>query len=320
MARDYAGGVLSQAVLKLAGVGEGALSGLVELESLAERWLRREAPARQVWPGLNFVRAEQPGPMHKAAVHSLSLALVISGRKCARVDGREYHYDASHYFVLTSASVIEARVLEASPERPYLAMLVELPPAMVAKTLAALSQLDSDAPPVEDVPAYVARVDARLLDAACRFVRALETEADRRILAPLVLEEMGYLLLTSPHARALRRASLGVRDGQQILQAMEWMRAHTAEPLTVSSIARRAGMSASHFAHCFTELARVSPMRYLKRIRLEQAQALLLGSSTRASEVAQRVGYRSPSHFTRDFKAHFGVPPSQFAREFLGAR
>jgi len=252
--------------------------------------------------------------MAKGTVDSLSLALVISGSKCALVDGREYRYDASHYFVLTSAAVVEARVLEASPERPYLAILLQLPPAMVAKTLAALSQLERDESPAEDVPAYVARVDAELLRAACRFLRALDIEADRKILAPLALEEIGYRLLTSPHARALRRASLDARDGQQILQAMEWMRANAKEPLTVSSIARRAGMSASHFAHCFKELARVSPMRYLKRVRLEQAEQLLLGSATRASEVAQRVGYRSPSHFTRDFKTHFGVPPAQFAR------
>lgn len=259
--------------------------------------------------------------MQKASVDSLSLALVISGRKCARVNGREYFYDASHCFVLTSASVIEARVVQASRERPYLAMLLQLPPAMVAKTLTALSKVDGEVldqeAPAEDVPAYVARVDARLLSAACRFVQALETETDRRILAPLVLEEISYRLLTSPHARALRRASQDTRDGQQILQTMEWMRTHAAESLTVPRIARQAGMSASHFAHCFTELARISPMRYLKRVRLEQAQTLLLGSSTRASEVAQLVGYRSPSHFTRDFKAQFGVPPSQFAREFL---
>src|SRR5688572_4699699 len=154
--------------------------------------------------------------MHKASVHSLSLALVISGRKCARVEGREYHYDASHYFVLTSASVIEARVVEASLERPYLAMLLQLPPALVAKTLTLLSQGESDDSPAEDVPAYVARVDAQLLNAACRFLRALETDTDRRILAPLVLEEICYRLLTSPHARALRGASLAIRDGQQV--------------------------------------------------------------------------------------------------------
>lgn len=311
-------------MLQLPGAGplqsEPLLPELEELGALVEPWLRRDLREPQVWPGLRFVRAERPGAMHKASVDSLSLALVISGGKCVRVEGREYRYDASHYFVLTSASVIEARVTKASPERPYVAMLLQLPPAMVAKTLAALSQVDRDDAPAEDVPAYVARVDARLLNAACRFLRALETEAERRILAPLVLEEICYRLLTSPHARALRRASLGVRDGQQILQAMEWMRTHAAEPLTVPRIARRAGMSASHFAHCFTELARISPMRYLKRIRLEQARALLLGSSTRASEVAQQVGYRSASHFTRDFKAHFGVPPSQFARELLSPR
>lgn len=315
---------MTQAVLKLAGAesspSESPLPELAELESLAQRWLCRDGRNQRVWPGLAFVHTERPGPMQKASVDSLSLALVISGRKCARVNGREYFYDASHCFVLTSASVIEARVIQASRERPYLAMLLQLPPAMVAKTLTALSKVDGevlDQERSEDVPAYVARVDARLLSAACRFVQALETETDRRILAPLVLEEISYRLLTSPHARALRRASQDTRDGQQILQTMEWMRTHAAEPLTVPRIARQAGMSASHFAHCFTELARISPMRYLKRVRLEHAQTLLLGSSTRASEVAHLVGYRSPSHFTRDFKAQFGVPPSQFAREFL---
>lgn len=283
-------------------------------------WVVREGRNETVWPGLTFVRWTRPGPMPKGSVHSLSVAFVVSGRKRARVGGRDYEYDASHYFMLTTANELTAYVVEASDERPYLAMVLELPPALVAKTLTALAEVEPG-PASEEakVPAYVARIEPQLLSAASRFLQALETNADRRILAPLVLEEICYRLLTSPHAQALRRAAGAARDGQQILEAMEWMRRHAAEPLSVPRIARKVGMSASHFAHCFTEVARTSPMRYLKRVRLELAQQLLLGSALRAAEVAGRVGYQSVSHFTRDFKAEFGVPPGQFARRFAEA-
>jgi AraC-like DNA-binding protein len=97
---------------------------------------------------------------------------------------------------------------------------------------------------------------------------------------------------------------------------MRYMRTHAARPLRVEQIARHVGMSASHFAHRFRELARVSPMRYLRQVRLRDARALMLAEGRRPSEVAAHVGFESTSHLTREFKRLFGAAPAEYVRRF----
>ena len=89
--------------------------------------------------------------------------------------------------------------------------------------------------------------------------------------------------------------------------------------LSVEAIARQVAMSPSHFAHRVRVAARMSPMRFVKEVRLDAARTLLLSDGVRASEVALRVGYESPAHFSRDFKRRLGprqhVTPGALAKE-----
>jgi AraC-like DNA-binding protein len=78
-------------------------------------------------------------------------------------------------------------------------------------------------------------------------------------------------------------------------------------------------MSESHFAHRFSEVARVSPMRYLRQLRLDHARALMLGEGARPSEAAARAGFESPSHFNREFKRLYGAPPADYVRRLRAA-
>ncbi|MGZ3437923.1 MAG: helix-turn-helix domain-containing protein, partial [Polyangia bacterium] len=114
----------------------------------------------------------------------------------------------------------------------------------------------------------------------------------------------------------LRAAVARDRDADSIQQAMLFMRAHATRPLSVEEVARHVAMSPSHFAHRFRAVARTSPMRYLKQVRLLDARALLLADGLRVNEAAARVGYESASHFTRDFKSYFGATPADYVRRF----
>jgi len=97
------------------------------------------------------------------------------------------------------------------------------------------------------------------------------------------------------------------------------MRARLTQPISVDEVARSVAMSPSHFAHRFRAVARVSPMRYLKQLRLEQARLLLIGSGARARQAVASVGYESASHFARDFKQSFGASPAAYVRRFRSA-
>src|SRR5690606_31822811 len=112
----------------------------------------------------------------------------------------------------------------------------------------------------------------------------------------------------------------GHSDRQQIRDAMDFIRERAHRRLSVEQIARHVGMSPSHFAHRFRAVARVTPMGYVKTIRMHRARVALLRNGGRASEVALEVGYASTSHFTRDFKNYYGVPPTDFVRQNRVAR
>jgi AraC-like DNA-binding protein len=97
---------------------------------------------------------------------------------------------------------------------------------------------------------------------------------------------------------------------------MEYIADNAHKKLNVEGLAKRAAMSASHFAHRFREITSVSPMRYQKHVRMERARELLLADGMRSGSIAERVGYLSEAQFTRDFKRHFGLAPSLYARTF----
>lgn len=286
-----------------------------ELLALVARHAASEGRTDSPHPGVWFWRRDRPGGRKPSQALTLTLAAILQGRKVAHVGGDTLVYDAANFLVLTGEGEFESEVTEASPERPYLSVSVAMPPEVVARTLIALAEVEVEAAG-EPAPAFVARLEGPVLDALCRLVRALGDPAERTVLAPLCVEELVFRLLRSDAAAVLRRA---VRRGDElkIQETMAFIRANAAARLTVDELARRAAMSPSHFAHRFRAVARVSPMRYVKHVRLHEARRLLLHGA-RAGEAADRVGYASASHFTRDFKSYFGVPPAEYARRSRG--
>ncbi len=274
------------------------------------------------YPGLHFYRVSKPAAFRKLRFHGTRLIVVAQGRKVAHVHGQTLAYDAQHYLVMSGDTELRGQVLEASAERPYLAMCLELPPELVAKNLLAFA--DAEAPEASGAPtalaasengdvAYVSELQASITDAVTRFLNALDDTLDRRVVAPMAVEEIVFRLLRTGAAGIVRGAVQAGDDS--IREAMLYMREHAQNALSVEQVARHVGMSASHFAHRFSAVARTSPMRFLKQLRLEAARELMITSRLRVAEAALRVGYESTSHFNRDFKAAFGSAPGSYARQ-----
>ena len=269
-------------------------------------------------PGAWVYRVDHPEPCRKASTQTLSVGVVLQGRKQVHIDGGVLSYDPSHCLVLTGELDYESHVVEASPSAPYLSVVFAVPPDLVARTLLDLAAV-APLPPQPSTPpqsAFLARVDESVLAPVVRLVRCLDDEAERRILAPLALQELVFRLLRSPAALALRSAACRGGDEGRIADSMAFIRANAQRKLSVEQLAKRAAMSPSHFAHRFRDVARVSPMRYLKHVRLEAARVLLL-QGMRAGELADRIGYASAAHFTRDFKQQFGLAPAQYAKRMM---
>jgi AraC-like DNA-binding protein len=268
-------------------------------------------------PGIYFYRADRPAHFRKAHAFCSTLTVVAQGRKVARFGELELNYAPCHFLLVTGEVIFDGEILEATPARPYLAVTVEIPGELIAKTLLALAEAKV-APPAEPAPAFVSECDPTIKETVTRLLIAIDDPLERRMVAPLVLEELVFRLLRTDGAAVLRKAVSHDRDSESIQQAMLFMREHVTRPLSVEEVARHVAMSPSHFAHRFRAIARTSPMRYLKRLRLQDARTLLVGDNLRVSEAAARVGYESASHFTRDFKSYFGASPAEYVRRLRG--
>jgi AraC-like DNA-binding protein len=200
-------------------------------------------------------------------------------------------------------------VVEASPERPCLAIGISLDLAVVGELLAGGTGASPPGPPTRGLA--LTRAEPPLLDAVGRFVGLLDTPGDIAALAPLVLREITYRVLTGPQGARLRQIAAAGAPAHRIARAVGWLKKHFAEPLGVESLARRVGLRSSAFYLHFKEVTGLSPLQYQKRLRLQEARRLMLGEGLDAARAGFRVGYESPSQFSREYRRLFGAPPRQ---------
>src|SRR5205085_3214847 len=154
-------------------------------------------------------------------------------------------------------------------------------------------------------------VEPQLLDAIGRLVALLDAPRTIGPLAPLVLREITYRVLAGPQGARLRQVAAAGAPAQRIARAVRWLKDHFVDPLRVESLARQARMSLSGFHQHFKAVTGLSPLQYQKWLRLHEARRLMLGEGLDAAEAAFRVGYESPSQFSREYRRLFGAPPRQ---------
>jgi AraC-like DNA-binding protein len=155
----------------------------------------------------------------------------------------------------------------------------------------------------------VSPLDANLLDAVVRLVRLLDTPAEAPFLAPLITREIVYRLLMGEQGDRLRHIAVQGGHTHRIASAIQQLRIEFDQPLRIDDIARELGMSISSFHHHFKAVTAMSPLQFQKRMRLQEARRLMLGEGLNAASAGYRVGYNDASHFNREYKRLFGLPP-----------
>ncbi|MCY1403868.1 HTH-type transcriptional activator RhaS [compost metagenome] len=237
-----------------------------------------------------------------------ALCIMAQGSKEVRLGEEMYRYDALNYMVVSVSVPISGRLLEARPDNPSLAIRLDIDPAEI-------NALIADAGPmgVPSRPAgrglYVDRLDTTLLDAVLRLVRLLDTPKDIAMLAPLIRREILYRLLRSPQGYRLYEIAIGNSQTHRVSQAIQWLNGHFDRPLRIDDLAREVNLSVSTLHHRFKAVTSMSPLQYQKQLRLQEARRLMLNEGLEASAAGYRVGYESPSQFSREYSRLYGAPP-----------
>jgi AraC-like DNA-binding protein len=257
--------------------------------------------------GLLLNRASTPTRLEHS-VFFPAFCVIAQGRKEILLGGSRYWYEPAHYLISTAEVPIASRITEASPERPYLNIILKLDSRLVSSVMV---EADHGAPHSQSLLTAidVSPLDASLLDAVVRLVKLLDSPSDARFLAPMVTREIVYRLLKgAQRGRLAHIAALG-SNTQRITEAITRLRNGFNQPLRIEEVARELGMSVSGFHHHFKTLTAMSPLQFQKHLRLQEARRLMLGEGLDAASAGYRVGYDDASYFNREYKKLFGAPP-----------
>ena len=256
-------------------------------------------------PGLHLVQSSTPRVPFYAVLRPC-FCVIAQGAKVLRLGAAAYRYDPFHYLLVSADLPVTGRIVEASEEQPYLGLRLDLDPALVSQVLVEAAGGPSGA---ERRALDVSPLEADLLDATLRLVRASESPREAAVLAPLVTREIVYRLLVGDQGDRLRHIAVLGGRAHRMAEAVRRLHRQFDRTVRMEELATDLGMSASTFYQRFKDVTGMTPLQFQKEVRLQEARRLLLDGDLDAATAGYRVGYNDPSHFSRDYKRQFGEPP-----------
>lgn len=288
---------------------------LAELAWLTQKYSSADGICTTALPGLRCIKLSAPN-MNLPAVYEPSICVIVQGAKRVLLEEDIYRYSPPQFLAVSVDLPLLGEVLEASAQRPYLCLQIELDPRQIGDLIA---QAGGTHWTRHDTGRglFVGELDGAAQEAVLRLARLLETPKDIPILAPLMLREIHYRLLSGEYGPAIAQIAIAGSSIHTIGQIIRRLKSNLAAPVRVEELAAMANMSPSSFHEHFKAVTAMSPLQYIKRLRLTEARQILLSGNADAASTAYRVGYESPSQFSREYARMFGAPPM---RDIAGIR
>ncbi|MDR2020069.1 MAG: AraC family transcriptional regulator [Treponema sp.] len=287
------------------------------LRSLKDRLLRLvPEPGRYstAIEGLKLARRETDTRVE--CIDDPLVGVFVQGHKRAFIADVEYRCGEGQFIAIGMDLPSVSRITGATPETPHLALSIPLDRSV-------LSQLVAEVEPAPQTRVYqgvtVGAAAAELLDACLRLLNLLDAPERIPVLAPMIIREIHYFLLTGPEGEDFRLLGTAESPNNQIARAISWLREHYRELFNLADLAAQVNMSRTSFCRHFSRITGMSPLRFQKRLRLYEARRLMLTGDTSAETAAFAVGYDSPTQFNREYKRQFGEPPYRDMQRLIAA-
>jgi AraC-like DNA-binding protein len=276
----------------------------------------REGPNPTSLSSVKLYRISRPLPRH-AAVYEPWIIIIAQGSKRAYFSGDVYIYDADNYLVTAVPMPAECEIPRASPADPYLSLTIRVDPAMIGELLLEMGAEPQDTQPIPR-GLYTSPLPQPIKDAAVRLLDCLRSPTDSKVLGPQFVREIVYRVLRGEQGEVLGALAAGNTHFARISRVLDHLHRDYARPIDIESLARQAKMSSSVFYQKFKAVTTMSPLQYIKNVRLDKARLLMIQDGCTASAAAFAVGYESAPQFSREYKRQFGVSPGQDAKIMRG--
>ncbi len=277
------------------------------LKNTLLKWLPAQSRLETAINGMALSRYDEETSDAKCFYYPI-VALVVQGFKRSIIGNMEANYGKLHCMVVGVDMPGVFHITQASPQDPFLSLSVKLDRHIITQLLTEMPSIVTQQEKTEN-PVVISEVSEELLDAFVRLVDLLDTPSRIPILAPMILREIHFHLLTGKQGNCLRLFCASGTQASRVARAISWLRENYVAPLHIEQLAQQVNMAPSTFHRHFRQVTSLSPLQFQKRLRLYEAERLMLVEGKDAGTAALMVGYESGSQFNREYKRQFGAPP-----------
>ena len=264
-----------------------------------------------VIPFLSIIKSSKPTPVRQGVLMP-SFCVVVQGTKKFYLGREIVRYGAGNYLAALIDMPSAGQIVGATKAEPYLGIRMDLTQEETA-SVAMDAKLNMNARPgvKRSAGAFVGRTDPDVLEALVRLLRLLDRPRDVAFLADSIKREIIYRLLMGADGQFFFQNTVTDSRTLALGRSIKWLKENFDRDLVIEDLARSSNMSVSSLRHKFKVVTTMGPLQYQKHLRLQEARRLLLGGTLDATTAALKVGYESPSQFSREYRRLFGLPPSK---------
>lgn len=283
-----------------------------QIKHLIERHLPEAGLVDTALKGVRLFRVTEAMPCIPA-VYEPTVVAILSGTKEAVLDGEHHVYGCDKYLLCPMTLPVEAGTPQACEEDPLLGIVITLEPRMMrALAMEIETAAGGNRPSRGGVPSALALAswDTGFTQSLLRLLELLDNPVALEVLGSGRLRELCYAVLMGEAGTAARRA---FGAGNEIARTIDYLSNHLNEQVTIDDMANHVGMSRAVFHRRFKDATTMSPIQFVKSMRLNNA-AMKIAEGKTVSEAAWDVGYQSASQFSREFKRMYGQSPRQWSQ------
>lgn len=282
------------------------------IRSIVERHTPWAGRTRTPLQGVGLFRVDVPFE-RMPGIYTPSVCAIVAGEKVVHIEDAAHVFNEDRYVCATMPTPVLADVRDASPESPLLGVVIELDASMMSQLVIEARVAYGTAPASEgskkgfDTAVRDDRFDAALAS----LLGLLDDVPAARVLGAGRLREVFFAVL---RGEAGDRLQSDFGGAPALATTLAHVHAHISEDFSIDALARHAGMSRAVFDRQFKAATLLSPLQYIKALRLNEA-SMLIARGENVGAAATAVGYHNASQFSREFRRKFGTSPRDWARE-----
>lgn len=234
-----------------------------------------------------------------------SVCILTQGSKNLYFGEEKYIYDENNYLIGTLKLPVEAELIDSSPQHPCLGVIIYLDSNIISELLKNFDEIKewNIEKRTEQIIA-TSPMNSTIKNALERLLDTTNNSIDITVLSKSFIREIFYEILKSPQGHILRNSVQHHTKMHAMVPTIKYLEQNFKEDITVDEIAKYASMSIPALHKNFKKATSLSPIQFIKKLRLHNAHSLLLGGHN-VSNDAFESGYTNFAQFSREFKRLF---------------